>query len=103
MGYSLFFLKYPVPLLWGSVLKRDSSFLHMSLCRVVPVLFFLLLSLGILSCDMWNKDMLGFLEYWSDTLQMGEVKVTGATIQKDASGMDTVSLAATPHYYRLYH
>ena len=45
---------------------------------------------------MWNKDMLGFLEYWSETLQMGEVKVTGATIQKNASGMDTVSLAATP-------
>lgn len=40
--------------------------------------------------------MLGYLEYWSSTVQMGRVEVTDVTIQKNDSGVDTISASSTP-------
>ena len=77
-------------------MKSGIGFLAFRLCRWASVLLVILLSLLVVSCDLWNKDMLGYLEHWSETVQMGRVEVTGATIQKNDSGVDTISLSATP-------
>ncbi|MBQ4331839.1 MAG: hypothetical protein IJC31_08390, partial [Spirochaetaceae bacterium] len=77
-------------------MKSGVRFLAFRLCRWASVLLVILLSLLVVSCDLWNKDMLGYLEHWSETVQMGKVEVTGATIQKNDAGADTISLSATP-------
>ena len=64
--------------------------------RVIrSVLIFSLVAVFV-GCEYWNKDMLGYLEYWSETVQMGKVEVSDATIQKNDSGADTIPVAATP-------
>ena len=48
--------------------------------RVIrSVLIFSLVAVFV-GCEYWNKDMLGYLEYWSETVQMGKVEVSDATI-----------------------
>ena len=59
------------------------------------VLIFSLVAVFV-GCEYWNKDMLGYLEYWSETVQMGKVEVSDATIQKNDAGADTIPVAATP-------
>ena len=52
--------------------------------RVIrSVLIFSLVTVFV-GCEYWNKDMLGYLEYWSET------------IQKNDAGADTIPVAATP-------
>ena len=64
--------------------------------RVIrSVLIFSLVAVFV-GCEYWNKDMLGYLEYWSETVQMGKVEVSDATIQKNDAGADTIPVAATP-------
>jgi len=64
--------------------------------RVIrSVLIFSLVTVFV-GCEYWNKDMLGYLEYWSETVQMGKVEVSDATIQKNDAGADTIPVAATP-------
>ena len=64
--------------------------------RVIrSVLVFSLVTV-LASCEYWNKDMLGYLEYWSSTVQMGRVEVADVTIQKNDSGVDTISASSTP-------
>lgn len=77
-------------------MKSCIGFLAFHLCWWASVLLIILLSLLIVSCDLWNKDMLGYLEYWSETVQMGRVEVSDATIQKNDAGADTIPVAATP-------
>ena len=77
-------------------MKSGVGFLAFRLCRWASVLLVILLSLLVVSCDLWNKDMLGYLEHWSETVQLGKVEVSDATIQKNDSGVDTISLSATP-------
>lgn len=64
--------------------------------RLVPVLGILLAAFFLAGCDLWNKDMLGYLEHWSETVQVGKVEVGDASVQKNDSGADTISTAATP-------
>ena len=64
--------------------------------RVIrSVLIFSLVTV-LASCEYWNKDMLGYLEYWSSTVQMGRVEVTDVTITKNDSGADTIPTSSTP-------
>ena len=64
--------------------------------RVIrSVLIFSLVAVFV-GCEYWNKDMLGYLEYWSETVQMGKVEVSDAAIQKNDAGADTIPVAATP-------
>lgn len=64
--------------------------------RLVPALGILLVVFFLAGCDLWNKDMLGYLEHWSETVQLGKVEVGDASVQKNDSGADTISTAATP-------
>ena len=80
----------------GCNMKSGVGFLAFRLCRWASVLLIILLSLLVVSCDLWNKDMLGYLKYWSETVQLGKVEVSDATIQKNDAGADTISVAATP-------
>ena len=77
-------------------MKSGVGFLAFRLCRWASVLLIILLSLLVVSCDLWNKDMLGYLKYWSETVQLGKVEVSDATIQKNDAGADTIPVAATP-------
>ena len=77
-------------------MKSGVGFLAFRLCRWASVLLIILLSLLVVSCDLWNKDMLGYLKYWSETVQIGKVEVSDATIQKNDAGADTIPVAATP-------
>ena len=77
-------------------MKSGIGFLAFRLCRWASVLLIILLSLLVVSCDLWNKDMLGYLKYWSETVQLGKVEVSDATIQKNDAGADTIPVAATP-------
>ena len=64
--------------------------------RVIrSVLIFSLVTV-LVSCEYWNKDMLGYLEYWSSTVQVGRVDKSGAEFQKNNDGIDTIPVAATP-------
>ncbi len=64
--------------------------------RVIrSVLIFSLVAVFV-GCEYWNKDMLGYLEYWSETVQMGRVDKSGAEFQKNNDGIDTIPVAATP-------
>ena len=80
----------------GGNMKSGIGFLAFRLCRWASVLLIILLSLLVVSCDLWNKDMLGYLKYWSETVQLGKVEVSDATIQKNDAGADTIPVAATP-------
>ena len=80
----------------GCNMKSGVGFLAFRLCRWASVLLIILLSLLVVSCDLWNKDMLGYLKYWSETVQLGKVEVSDATIQKNDAGADTIPVAATP-------
>ena len=80
----------------GCNMKSGVGFLAFRLCRWASVLLIILLSLLVVSCDLWNKDMLGYLKYWSETVQLGKVEVNDATIQKNDAGADTIPVAATP-------
>ena len=80
----------------GCNMKSGIGFLAFRLCRWASVLLIILLSLLVVSCDLWNKDMLGYLKYWSETVQLGKVEVSDATIQKNDAGADTIPVAATP-------
>lgn len=64
--------------------------------KIVRSVFIFVLVTVLASCEYWNKDMLGYLEYWSSTVQMGRVEVTDVTIQKNDSGVDTISASSTP-------
>lgn len=47
-------------------------------------------------CQYWYRDMKGYLEYWSGTVQVGNVSYSASPqIQKNSSGVDTVSSNAT--------
>ncbi len=72
---------------------RKGRLTALSAAFIFSVIFVISLCVG---CDLWMNDWKGYLEYWSETLQMGRVEVTGATIQKNDSGVDTISLSATP-------
>lgn len=64
--------------------------------RVIrSVLIFSLVAVFV-GCEYWNKDMLGYLEYWSSTVQVGRVDKSGAEFQKNNDGIDTIPVAATP-------
>ncbi len=80
----------------GCNMKSGVGFLAFRLCRWASVLLIILLSLLVVSCDLWNKDMLGYLKYWSETVQLGKVEVSDTTIQKNDAGADTIPVAATP-------
>ena len=84
------------PMQRGCNMKSGVGFLAFRLCRWASVLLIILLSLLVVSCDLWNKDMLGYLKYWSETVQLGKVEVNDATIQKNDAGADTIPVAATP-------
>ena len=64
--------------------------------RVIRSILVFSLVAVFVGCEYWNKDMLGYLEYWSETVQMGKVEVSDATIQKNDAGADTIPVAATP-------
>ena len=64
--------------------------------RMIRSVLVLSLVAILVGCEYWNKDMLGYLKYWSETVQLGKVEVSDATIQKNDAGADTISVAATP-------
>ena len=74
-------------------MARKGRLAALSAAFIFSVIFVISLCVG---CDLWMNDWKGYLEYWSETLQMGRVEVTGATIQKNDSGVDTISLSAPP-------
>ena len=64
--------------------------------RMIRSVLVLSLVAILVGCEYWNKDMLGYLKYWSETVQLGKVEVSDATIQKNDAGADTIPVAATP-------
>ena len=64
--------------------------------KIVRSVFIFVLVTVLASCEYWNKDTLGYLEYWSSTVQMGRVEVTDVTITKNDSGADTIPTSSTP-------
>ena len=48
------------------------------------------------SCNLWYQDWKGYLEYWSGTVQIGRVEVSGVSITQNDAGVDTISLKSNP-------
>lgn len=66
------------------------------LCKAVSVLSIVFVFLLMTGCEYMNKDMLGYLQKWTETVQVGRVEVSNATVQKDDSGADTIPVASAP-------
>lgn len=77
-------------------MKCDAGSFLSRLCKAVSVLSVIFVFLFMTGCDMWNKDMLGYLQKWTETVQVGRVELSDATIQKNDSGADTIPVAAVP-------
>ena len=58
--------------------------------------FSVIFVISLWGCDLWMNDWKGYLEYWSQTVQVGRLDKSGATFQKNDSGIDTLPVAATP-------
>lgn len=59
---------------------------------VAATVFFVLVVTG---CQYWYRDLKGYLEYWSGTVEMEgiEVDLSGANSQKNNSGVDTIPIS----------
>lgn len=77
-------------------MKCGTGFPSFRLFRATPALSAVLVSLCLLGCEYMNKDMLGYLRHWTETVQVGRVEVSNAAVQKDDSGADTIPVAAAP-------
>ena len=47
-------------------------------------------------CDLWYQDLKGYLEHWTDSVQVNDVSVQASPeIQKNSSGIDTIATYGT--------
>ena len=60
------------------------------------IALFPMLLFCLAGCEHWKKDMLGYLEFWSQTVQVGRLDKSGAAFQKNDANIDTLPVAATP-------
>ena len=77
-------------------MKLENQLASSCIKKIVPFMALLGIFFCLTSCNMWYQDWKGYLEYWSGTVQIGRVEVSGVSITKNAAGIGTIPVNSTP-------
>ena len=77
-------------------MKLENQLASSCIKKIVPFMTLWGIFLCLTSCNMWYQDWKGYLEYWSGTVQIGRVEVSGVSITKNAAGIGTIPVNSTP-------
>ena len=77
-------------------MKLENQLASSCIKKIVPFMALLGIFFCLTSCNMWYQDWKGYLEYWSGTVQIGRVEVSGVSITKNTAGIGTIPVNSTP-------
>ena len=78
-------------------MKYGKQVNDLKLVKKIMLILSLICTLVCLSgCDLWYQDLKGYMEHWSESVQVSDVSVQASPeIQKNSSGVDTIATYAT--------